>query len=134
MRDSAHCRSQNAAAKHAKERGLPVKQTTLGTLLAPSEKRGATYPRLDTIESVAKLFNVSITALLSENLGKAIATIEKPRIYAEQEKDSPTYIADPVIAETVALMGNTNQIGRAIVHDKARDIAKEHPVVSENAA
>jgi hypothetical protein len=41
---------------------------------------------------------------------------------------------DPLIVETVGYMRACDNIGRSIIHDKARDVAKEHPNVKETAA
>lgn len=135
MRDSAQCRSQNAAAKIAIAKGIPVKQTTLGTLLKPKSKRGETFPRLDTIEGVARLFNVSVAELLSKDLGKVASGEERPKDYAVQEPSVLPYRAtDRLITETISYMEQSSKTGRAIIHDKARDIAKEHPAKQANAS
>lgn len=132
MRDSTFCKTQNAAAKHAESKGLKnVKQTTLGTLLKPRNKRGPTYPKLNTIEAVAQLFGVTTGQLLTKGLGRASAAATNA---VSEPTPTPYQHRDNLIQKTVAYMEASDPIGRAIVHDKAKDIAKEHPISKENVA
>ena len=41
---------------------------------------------------------------------------------------------DPLITEVINYMRSCDKVGRSIIHDKARDVAKEHPSAKETAA
>jgi hypothetical protein len=128
MSQSTHCKTQNATAKYAKERGFGrVKQTTLGTLLRPPGNRGATYPKLDTIEAIAELFSVPISALLSKHLGQARSS-NTTNLFAREDAPLAYIATDPVVEEIIQCLDSTDKTGRAIVRDKARDIAHEYPL------
>ncbi|GAB1393602.1 hypothetical protein MASR1M60_17660 [Rhodocyclaceae bacterium] len=128
MRESANCQSQNAAARHAREKGLSgVKQTTLGTLIRPKDQRGPSYPKLNTLESIAALFGIGVGELLSKDLGR------RPPPPGAQPSSGPPLPpdvgSDRLITETIGYMEASSPTGRAIVHDKARDIAREYPAL-----
>lgn len=135
MEESSDLKSQNAAAKRAKTKGLNkgIGQTTLGGLLRSAEERGTAYPKLNTLENIATLFGVTVSQLLTKNLGRQQADYgQRPPLL---DSAMQSYVpADPLIAQTVRYMESTNATGRAIVHDKARDMAREHPFAKGNAA
>lgn len=72
MRVSADCKSQNALAKRSQKQGSGSKvgQTTIGNILRAKEDKSLPFPKLDTIENLARIFGISVGALLTKNLGK----------------------------------------------------------------
>lgn len=79
MARSRSLKTQNSLAKHSQNLGedRKVGQTTIGNILRAKEDKSLPFPKLDTIENLAKLFGIEVSDLLSPNLtGAHIARLQ----------------------------------------------------------
>ena len=86
MGKSMDKKSQNALAKSSKKLGDKGKvgQTTIGNVIRSKDDKSLPFPKLDTLDSLAKLFDITVADLLTENLNRGQRSESKAAIPATQ--------------------------------------------------
>lgn len=72
MNRSADKKSQNALAKSSAKLGDgKIGQTTIGNILRAKTDKSLPFPKLDTLDNLAKMFGITVAQLLTENFGRS---------------------------------------------------------------